>query len=82
MHTAAFDLWQQHPEFTIPNQGIASNQGDVQRLERIDKFKHSRDEFIAFKVRQVAQLGIATQMRRIECVASGTAQGAFFCDLD
>jgi hypothetical protein len=74
MHTAAFDLRQQRPEFTIPDQRVATHQGDVQRLVLIDEGKHSRDEFAAFKVRKLAQLARASEMRRIGSIR-GTLRG-------
>jgi hypothetical protein len=48
----------------------------------IDQRKHPLDEFIALEVGEFAQLGRASEMCRIEGIASRAPQGAFLCDLD
>jgi hypothetical protein len=82
MHAAALDLRQQQFEFTVPNQWIATHQRDVERLVLIDQRKHSYNEFIALEVGEFVQLAYASEMRRIEGVASRAPQGAFLGDFD
>jgi hypothetical protein len=54
----------------------------VQWLALINEGKHPRDEFVAFTIRELVQLGRATEMCGIERVASWASQGALFCDFD
>jgi hypothetical protein len=82
MNATAFDLWQKQPKFTIPDEWVATHQRDVQRLVLIDESKHPGDQFLAFKVRKLAQLGLIPEMRRIKCVTSWAPQGTFLCDLN
>jgi len=54
----------------------------VNRFQFVDHCEDSRDEIVAFEIREFAQLSRATQMRRVEGVAAGAAQGAFLGDFD
>src|SRR5260370_2847853 len=61
-------------------QRVATNDGQVQRLEPIDDFKHSVHERLASSVVQVAQCLSAAKMRRVIGVTARTFQGAFLGD--
>ena len=48
----------------------------------VNQGEHSHNQFVAFKVRELAKLCWTAKMGRIEGVAPGAAQGAFLGDLD
>jgi hypothetical protein len=75
-------LRQERVEFAVPNERIAAHQRDMERQMFVDQGEHSHHKLVAFKVRELAKLCRAPKMRRIEGVASGTAQGALLGDLD
>ena len=54
----------------------------MQGLFFVEEVEYSLDEFIAFEVRELAKLGSSAEVGRIECVATGAAQRAFFGDFD
>ncbi len=82
VYAAALDLWQERVEFAVSNERIAAHQRDMERPMLVDHSEHSHNQFVALEVRELAKLCRASQVCRIECVASRTAQGAFLGDLD
>ena len=54
MHTAAFDLWQQHVDLAVPHHGISADQRDMKRLVLVDQREHSGDEFFSLEVGEFA----------------------------
>jgi hypothetical protein len=54
----------------------------VERLVFINKSKHAIDEFVSLEIGEFAQLSGASEMRGVEGVTAGTAQGALLGDFD
>lgn len=58
MNATVHELRQESVNLTIANQGIATDDGEVERLVPIDQLEDPRYQFLAFEV------GQATQVRR------------------
>jgi len=82
VNTALLELGQKEIEFTVTDERIAADDGDVQRLVFVYQGKNTCDEIISTEVGEIAELCLAAEMRAIERVAAGTSQGTFLCDLD
>ena len=56
VYAPAMDLRDQRVEFTITNEGIASDDGDMERLVFVDNGQYARDQFVAFEIGEFAKL--------------------------
>jgi hypothetical protein len=54
----------------------------MERLQLVKKSEDTGDKLIAFVVRELTKLSGAAEVRSVESVAPGTAEGALFCDFD
>jgi hypothetical protein len=80
--SAALDLGQEQLQFTIANEGIATDQGDVERLELVDEGEDAGDQLFSAEVGELTEDGFAAQVGGVKGVAAGTAQGTFLGDFD
>ena len=69
-------------EFPKANQRIATDDGQVQRLQAVDDFQNAVHESLAPAIVEVTQGLAAAEMCVVIRVASGTFQGTFAGDLD
>lgn len=74
--------WNHQLQFTIADQGVATDDRQVQRLDAIDNFKYSIYESLASSIVQVAQRRSAAEMGVVVRVTAGTFQRAFFGNFD
>ena len=76
------ELGKQGFQLAIAHQRIAANQRDVQGLVLVDERENSAHQFVTFEVGELAKLHARAEVRGVEGVAAGTAQGAFLGDFD
>ncbi len=84
MNAAAVELGQDRFELAIADEGVAADEGDVERLVLVDYAEDVFDQGVFLVVGQLAKgdVAVASEMGWIVGVASGTAEGAFAGDLD
>jgi hypothetical protein len=69
-------------EFTIPDERIASDNRQVQRLKSVDDFQDTVYEFLPPAITETSQSHPSSQVRVIIGIASGTMQRAFASNLN
>jgi outer membrane receptor protein involved in Fe transport len=74
--------WDHQLQFTIADQGVATDDRQVQRLDAIDNFKYSIYKSLASAIVQVAQCWSAAEMGVVIRVTTGAFQWAFFGNFD
>ena len=79
---ALLHLRQNLLQFAVADQGVASDERNMQRLVLIDHCQHIAHQRVALEVRKLAQFSARAQVRRVEGIAAGAAQRAFLGDLD
>jgi hypothetical protein len=84
VNAATVELGQEGFELAISDEGVAADEGDVERLMLVDYAEDIFDECVFFVIRQLAKgdVAFAAEVGWIEGVASGTAEGTFTGDLD
>jgi hypothetical protein len=80
--TARLNLRDELLEFAVADEGIAANEGDVQRLPLVEQGEDAVDQLISAKVGELGQQSVVAEVSGVECVAAGATQRAFFSDLD
>ena len=79
---ARLDLRDKLLEFTVSNEGIAANEGDVQRLLFVEQGQDAVDQLLSAKVGEFGQQSVVAEVSWVEGVAAGATQRALFGDLD
>jgi hypothetical protein len=84
VNAPAMELGQDGFEFAISDEGIAADEGDVERAILVDYAEEVFDQRVLFVIRQLAKGDVAfsAEMGWIEGVTPGTAEGTFAGDLD
>jgi hypothetical protein len=82
MHAAALDLGQKKFELAVANEGVASDEGDVEWLVVVDDGEHFCDQLLSFEVGELTEFGLASEVGRVEGIATGAAERAFFGDFN
>src|SRR5450631_1408400 len=83
MNTALLEPREKHLQLAVAHQGVATHQGEVDRLLAIDDGEDAADQVVAFVIGQLAQVHPAgAQMFRLVRVTTGAPQGALAGDFD
>jgi hypothetical protein len=82
MYSAAFQPWQEQLKLAMPNQRITAYERYMEWFAFIDQSKHSHHQLLSLEVGELTQLNRTSEMRRVEGVASRTAERTFLCDLN
>jgi hypothetical protein len=84
VNATAIELRQDGFEFPVSDEGVAADEGDVERLVLVDYAEDVFDESVFFIVRQLTKgdVAFASEMSWVVGVTSRTAEGTFAGDLD
>jgi hypothetical protein len=82
MHSTTLDLRQKQFKLAVAHERITSHEGDMKRLVIVDDGQHFFYQLVSLEIGELAKLGCASKMGRVERITARAAQGAFFGDFD
>ena len=80
MDVAAIEFREELLKLAVANEGIAADEGEVERPVLVDDGEYAGDKLIATEVSEIAQAGGSPEVGIVEGVAARAAQGAFAGD--
>jgi hypothetical protein len=82
VHAAGIELGEKELQFAIADQGVSTDEGDMQRLLAVHNRKNFLNEVVAFKVGELPQICFPTQMSCIKRITARATKGALLGDLN
>jgi len=82
MHSTALNLRQKQFKLTVAHEWIASHERDMKRSVLVDDSEHSLYQLVSLEVGELAKLGRASKMGRVERITARAPQRAFFGNFD
>jgi hypothetical protein len=82
MHSTTLDLRQKQFKLAVAHERITSHEGDMKRPVLVDEGQHSFYQLVSLEIGELAKLGCACKMGRVERITARAPQRAFFGNFD